>query len=58
MSFIEVFEDEDRRFRRWRWRRRSANGKITETPGQSFTRRWSAVRSATKAHPDDEIRFV
>lgn len=52
---IEIYRDADKRFKRWRWRRRAGNGQIVSDPGQGFTRRWSAVRSARREAPGVEI---
>ena len=42
---VEVYRD---RARKWRWRIRASNGQITATPGESFSRRGAAVRSAER----------
>jgi uncharacterized protein YegP (UPF0339 family) len=56
--YIEVYKDATRRVARWRWRRIAGNGQYTDVPGQGYTRKASAVRSAHKAHPVDEIKFA
>lgn len=53
MPTLEIYQDRTRFVRRWRWRRVAANGKIIAEPGQGYTRRWSAKRSATKNFPKD-----
>lgn len=35
----------------WRWRAKSANGKIVAS-GEGYSRKWSAKRSAKKLFPD------
>ena len=50
---IEIYRESG--LRKWRWRRKSGNGKITETPGQGYVTKWNAKRSARKAHPGDPI---
>jgi uncharacterized protein YegP (UPF0339 family) len=55
--YLEVYRDKGL-LRRWRWRRKAGNHHIVEIPGQGFTRKSSAVRSARDAHPGDEIRVL
>lgn len=45
---IEVYRRADTR---WGWRAIAANGRKVDTPGQGFTRKWSAKRSARKFGP-------
>lgn len=52
MAFLEVYKDRGL-LRRWRWRRIAENGRIIAEPGQGYTRRWSAKRSAVKNFPKD-----
>lgn len=52
MAFLEVYRQQGVLYR-WRWRRRSANGRIIADPGQGFTRKWSAKRSAKQNFPKD-----
>ncbi len=52
MPHLEIYRQAGR-IRRWRWRRVADNGTIIDTPGQGFTRRWSAKRSAKKNFPQD-----
>jgi uncharacterized protein YegP (UPF0339 family) len=53
VAHLEVYRQSGGGIRRWRWRRVAENGKIVANPGQGFTRRWSAKRSAVKNFPDD-----
>ena len=53
MPYLEVYRDKSLFMRRWRWRRVSNNGKIMAEPGESFTRKWSAKRSAMSNFPKD-----
>ena len=57
MAYLEVYKDESKA-NSWRWRRIAGNGRIIEVPGEGFTRRWSAKRSAKRAHPHEQIRIV
>jgi uncharacterized protein YegP (UPF0339 family) len=54
---LEVFRDKGL-LKRWRWRRRAGNGRITETAGESYFSKWNAKRAAHKAHPGDPIQEV
>lgn len=45
---IELYRDANRQYR---WRLVAGNGQIIDTPGEGFTRRWSARRSARRTHP-------
>lgn len=40
--FFEVYQD---KAGEWRWRIKARNGKIIAVPGESFTRKTSAIRS-------------
>lgn len=44
---IEVYRDHAGE---WRWRH-IVNGEKTSEPGEGFTRRWSAKRSARREYP-------
>lgn len=41
---------------KWRWQVRARNGKVIDTPGESFFSKGNAKRSAKRVHPDLEIR--
>lgn len=53
---IEVYQDASEDEPGWRYRFWAANGQNTENPGQSYTRKSSAVRAAARQHPGIEIR--
>lgn len=55
--YIEVYKQRGI-LKRWSWHRKAANHRIVESPNQGFTRRASAVRSATDAHPGEDIRVL
>lgn len=42
----------------WYWRVRSANGQIVDIGGESYTRKWNAMRGATRRYPRLEVRCV
>lgn len=52
MAYLEIYKQSGK-LRRWRWRRIADNGKIIANPGQGYTRRWSAKRSAKMNFPGD-----
>lgn len=52
MAYLEVYRQRGL-LRRWRWRRVAANGRIIADPGEGYTRRWSAKRSAKQNFPKD-----
>lgn len=45
---IEVYAD---RQKRWRYRRKAANGEIVLVPGQSYSTRMNARRAARRENP-------
>lgn len=51
-DYIDVYRD---KILRWRYRVKAANHQTISTPGQSFTRKSSAIRSAKRVHPDTPI---
>lgn len=54
MAYLQVFRE--RRQLRWRWHRKSENGRIIAASGQGFVSKWSAKRSAHREYPNDELR--
>lgn len=52
---IEVYKGKGL-LRRWYWRRRKANGRVTEIAAggreRGYTRKAGATRAAAKAHPE------
>ena len=55
---VEVYKDADSRFRRWRWRHIAGNNRTVGNPGQGFTRRASAVRSAKRNCPGVDVKVI
>lgn len=53
MPYLEVYKQDRLMLKRWSWRRVANNGKVIADPGQGFTRRWSAKRSAMSNFPKD-----
>lgn len=45
---VDLYKD---RIFKWRYRLRAGNNRTISTPGQSFRRKSSAVRSAKRVHP-------
>ena len=39
---------------KWYWRVQAPNGRVVLTGGESFTRRWNAVRAARRRFPDEQ----
>jgi uncharacterized protein YegP (UPF0339 family) len=56
MAYLKVFREGGLLRRKWRWHRKSANGRTIATSGQGFTTRWSAKRSAKREYPNDELK--
>lgn len=44
----------------WRWRVTAGNGRIVDTPGESFASKANAKRAAIRQHPDlaERVRIL
>lgn len=54
-DYVELFKD---RAGKWRWRHKTRNGMVVDTPGESFYSKWNAKRSAKRVHPGVELRVL
>jgi len=56
-GWIELYTDSSGQ---WRWRVIAGNGRIVDTPGESFASKSNARRSALRQHPDlaERVRAV
>lgn len=50
---MQLYKDADKK---WRWRVRSRNNRVTASSGESFRTKWSAKRAAKRQFPDLNIQ--
>lgn len=53
MPRLEIYRDNSKRLKSWRWRRKSGNNQIIASSGEGYTRRASAKRAAKHGFPSD-----